>query len=138
MNAVEQRWAGLHPTLAGRLRKVLEAMAQSGHPMFLVQGLRSDAEQIALYAQGRTVKGHKVTNADGVRTRSNHQAKADGYAHAADCAFVGPEPFSDDHPWQLYGAIAQDCGLIWGGNWKALPDRPHVELPKDFESFQNA
>lgn len=129
------KWATLHPVLAARLRKVFDAMAQSGHPMFLVQGLRTDAEQIALYARGRTVKGPRVTNCDGVTTRSNHQPDADGFSHAADCAFVGPLPFDDDQPWHLYGAIAQDCGLVWGGNFKSLADRPHVELPANDSSI---
>lgn len=131
MGSEQERWSGLHPVLAARLQKVLNAMMQSGHPMFITQGLRSDAEQIRLYAIGRTVKGLKVTNADGVTHRSKHQAQSDGLSHAADCAFVGPEPFADEHPWQLFGAIAQDCGLIWGGNWKHMADRPHVELPVD-------
>lgn len=132
------KWSTLHPVLAARLRKVFDAMAQSGHPMFLVQGLRTDAEQIALYAQGRTVKGPKVTNCDGVTSRSNHQSRSDGFSYAADCAFVGPEPFAEEQPWHLFGVIAQDCALVWGGNFKSIPDRPHVELPPADPSILNA
>ena len=27
------------------------------------------------------------------------------------------------------GAIAEKCGLVWGGNWQTFKDYPHLELP---------
>jgi peptidoglycan L-alanyl-D-glutamate endopeptidase CwlK len=124
---------GLHPVLVARVRKVIDAMAQSGHPVFVTEGVRSSTRQQQLFALGRTVKGRKVTNADGLTKRSNHQVKADGYGHAVDLAFVGPEPFAEDHPWDLLGAIVQDHALVWGGSFTSFPDRPHVELPSNID-----
>lgn len=124
---------GLHPDLLSRIQAVLLEMSRAGSAMRIVQGVRTVAEQQHLYAMGRTIKGPKVTNADGIRVKSNHQVQADGYGHAVDCAFVGPEPFAEEHPWHLYGAIVQDKGLVWGGAWSAFPDRPHAELPKTQE-----
>jgi hypothetical protein len=95
--------------------------------------VRTDAQQQALYAQGRTLPGNIVTKADGVINRSNHQVKADGYGHAVDCAFV-TDPWGEKQPWRAYGACCEAVGLKWGGGAAFLAaginDRPHAELPK--------
>jgi peptidoglycan L-alanyl-D-glutamate endopeptidase CwlK len=103
-------------------------MKALGFPMKVIAGLRTTEQQQKLYAQGRTTPGNIVTNADGVKKKSNHQAKADGFGHAADLCFQGPDPFSEKHPWNAYGACAKALGLVWGGDWKVLVDRPHIEL----------
>lgn len=96
--------------------------------MFVVCGVRSDDQQAALYAQGRTTPGHIVTNCDGVTTRSNHQIHlSDGLGHATDLAFLGSDPFSQTHPWASYGVLVESKGLVWGGRWKMV-DLPHAEL----------
>lgn len=121
---------GLHPDLVEKIQIVLAVMTRAGSPMRIVQGVRTVEQQQILYARGRTTKGPKVTNCDGVRVKSNHQPQSDGWGHAVDCAFLGAEPFAEEHPWSLYGDVAKDAGLVWGGDFKSLPDRPHVELPK--------
>lgn len=124
------RRAGLHPALLSRVDRVLAAMEALGYPMKIVQGLRTEAEQQALYAQGRTAPGKRVTNCDGIKLKSNHQAGPDGTGRAVDCAFVKGGGVAWDGPWDAYGACARAVGLTWGGDWKAILDRPHIELPK--------
>lgn len=123
--------AGVHPMLAEKVRKVCYAMAMLGFEMIVTGGLRTTAQQQALYAKGRTAPGEIVTNADGVTHTSNHQAKVDGYGHAVDCAFMvdGKASWAESNPWALYGAMATALGLRWGGDWSAIVDRPHVEMP---------
>lgn len=123
--------SAVHPTLARHVQRILTAMSALGFPMVVTDGVRTEAEQAALYAKGRTTPGSIVTNADGTRKKSNHQAKADGYGHAVDCAFLanGQPSWAESHPWALYGAMAKALGCVWGGDWVALHDRPHVELP---------
>lgn len=133
-----QRLRGVHPRLIDAIDALLTQMATIGHPMMVAQGLRTAKQQADLYAQGRTTKGPRVTNADGVTHKSNHQAKADGYGHAVDLCFVHPEPFADEHPWQEMGIRAERLGLKWGGRWKSFPDRPHVELPAEPEGVLHA
>lgn len=128
------RLEGTHPILIAAIERIFAVMAAFGHPMFVVEGVRSLERQKRLYAQGRTAPGRIVTNADGVRNPSNHQAKADGYGHAVDCAFVDDpstaavETWGESQPWALYGAAAQYLGLKWGGTWRTR-DLPHIELP---------
>jgi peptidoglycan LD-endopeptidase CwlK len=126
-----QRLRGVHPRLVEAIETLLSQMATIGYPMFVAQGLRTAKQQAELYAQGRTTKGPRVTNANGVTTKSNHQAKADGYGWAVDLAFVSHEPFADEHPWLEMGMRAERLGLKWGGRWKSFPDRPHIELPPE-------
>lgn len=134
--ANSDKLAGVHPDLIARVTRVLAAMSALGFPMFVVSGVRTDAEQLALYHQGRTTPGKIVTNCDGVIKRSNHQTHSDGLGHAVDCAFVDnkltveDETWSPNSPWSAYGALAKAVGLHWGGDWvSSLNDRPHVELP---------
>jgi peptidoglycan L-alanyl-D-glutamate endopeptidase CwlK len=116
---------GVRPELRVKVEKILTAMSALGFPMFVTDGNRTVAQQQKLYAQGRTTPGKIVTNCDGELKKSNHQ---DG--KAVDCAFSGPNPWDDAHPWSLYGKMAESLGLKWGGSWaSSLTDRPHIELP---------
>ena len=131
------RLVGVHPHLVEKVTRILRAMAVLGHPMMVTDGARSTEEQQELYARGRTKPGKIVTYADGVQRKSNHQPKADGYGYAVDCCFLvdvdgdGPDDpsWAEKHPWALYGAMAKALGLRWGGDFKSLLDRPHVEMP---------
>jgi peptidoglycan LD-endopeptidase CwlK len=124
--------AGLHPFLIEHITRILSAMATLGFPMKPIQGLRTLAQQQALYAQGRTGPGPIVTNADGILHKSNHQAASDGLGHAVDCCFQGSDPFGEKQPWKLYGACVEATGLHWGGSpdflTKGINDRPHAEM----------
>ena len=124
----EDRLIGVHPRAIAQLRRVFDIMATAHAPMFVVQGVRTLAEQQALYAHGRNTKGPKVTNCDGLTKKSNHQPHDDGWGYAIDCAFLADLPFDDQHPWDLFGTVAKDNGFRWGGDWLTFPDRPHLEL----------
>lgn len=123
---------GVHPRLIAAYQRISYALAELGHPIIVTDGLRTLEQQQKLFAQGRTAPGAKVTNADGVSAKSNHQAKDDGLGYAIDCAFLvnGKPSWDDSHPWRLYGEAAKSLGLRWGGDWQGLVDRPHIELPE--------
>jgi peptidoglycan L-alanyl-D-glutamate endopeptidase CwlK len=114
------------------LARVRERMAAAGYPITRTSSSRTAEEQNKLYKQGRGSPGKIVTDADGFIKRSRHQ---DG--EGADFAFVvnGKPSWGESHPWQLFGKIAKEEGLEWGGDWKATKpgelgaDRPHVQLP---------
>jgi len=118
-----KRLAGVVPALRSRVTMLLQRMADAGHPMTVTSGRRTQAEQQKLYAQGRTAPGKIVTQLDGVTKQSRHQQ-----GRAVDCAFVpSPGTVSFEGPWDMYGAVARELGLVWGGSWARFPDRPHVE-----------
>lgn len=122
-----QRLGAVQGLLAEKVERILRAMEGLGFPMLVTDGHRTTAQQIALYAKGRTAPGSIVTYADGILKTSAHQ---DG--RAVDCTFlVDGQPSWDARlPWKAYGACAEAVGLVWGGNWTSLHDLPHVELAK--------
>jgi peptidoglycan L-alanyl-D-glutamate endopeptidase CwlK len=123
--ASENRLKKLHPELAGRVRTLIEHLGANGMQVEVVQGLRTFAEQDALYAQGRTKPGQVVTNARG--GQSNHN-----YGLAVDlCPFTPdgkPNWNAPNTMWMAIGAEAEKLGLEWGGSWKKFIDKPHVQL----------
>ena len=122
---------GVHPTLVDAVERIALALAVIGQPIVVTAGVRTAAEQAALYAQGRTAPGPIVTEDDGVTKISNHQVKADGFGHAVDCAFLveGAPSWDPSRPWALYGSLAMKLGLHWRGTSTSPHDLPHVEQP---------
>lgn len=124
------RLRGCHPELKARVMKLVEALAHQGLDLVLTQGVRSVAQQQALYAHGRYRPGKIVTNCDGLVRVSNHQPKLDGYGYAVDVAWRDQTgAITWEGPWPTLGTLAAAHGLIWGGTWTRFPDRPHLELP---------
>jgi peptidoglycan L-alanyl-D-glutamate endopeptidase CwlK len=96
--------------------------AETGHEIIFTSTFRDKESQDALYAQGRTLAGKKVTNAKG--GDSLHQ-----YRVAFDFVPVvnGKAMWDDAAAWAICGAMAKEVGLEWGGYWSAFPDRPHCQ-----------
>ena len=108
------------PVLQRRGLLFIAAAAADGVTVQIVQGLRTFAEQDALYAIGRTKKGKRVTNARGGQSMHN-------YGLALDFApVVGGEISWDEKHYASFGKYADAAGLEWGGRWKFV-DLPHVQ-----------
>lgn len=126
-----ERMAGLHPVLMAIL---FEALEGSPYDFGVASGVRTTEQQKALYAKGRTVPGKIVTNCDGVKKKSNHQAKADGYGYAVDLyGWDGKALWDKASLSAIAGHIKEaaqkyPCKLQWGGDWKSFKDYPHIEL----------
>lgn len=126
---------GVHPDL---VQVMTEAIKYSPIDFTIVIGVRTTQEQQSLYAQGRTKPGAIVTKADGVKNKSNHQVKEDGYGYAVDLypfvdGSVDPNDKNNYLP-IIAGNIlgtAKRLGIKveWGGLWKFV-DKPHFELKK--------
>lgn len=118
-----ERLAKVLPELAEKCAKLIGIAYQEGFTLLVTQGFRSIAEQNALYAQGRTKPGKIVTNAKG--SQSNHTR-----GEAVDFAFiVNGEVSWEDKLYLKIGGWAKQVGLNWGGDWRSIKDKPHVELP---------
>lgn len=131
----QQRINQLHPYIREAVRKGIEE-ANSKLPanmeVRIVQGRRTFAEQDALYAQGRTKPGPKVTNAKGGQSIHN-------YALAIDFALlINDKEISWDikkdadrdniADWLEVVQVFLKLGFEWGGTWKTLKDFPHLEM----------
>lgn len=128
---------GVHPDL---VRVMHEAIKATPVDFTITDGVRTQAQQAALYRKGRTDKSSGiVTQADGVVKKSNHQIKADGYGHAVDLyPFVnGGLDFNDKggHLRVIAAHIKATATCLgvrveWGGDWKGAWDKPHFELKR--------
>lgn len=93
----------------------------------VTSGLRTDAEQLALWSKGRNGDpGQIVTNA---RTA---ESSAHGRGAAIDLVPLDEEGrpvwLDSDPRWQIIGTLAERMGLEWGGRWGKFRDMPHVQL----------
>lgn len=133
---------GVHPNLV----KVMKAaIVNSPIDFTITEGVRALKRQQELYSYGRTRlnpdtgRMDRVTNKDGVKNKSNHQAKLDGFGHAVDLYpfFLGQVQVNhkdtiknlkliSDH----IKKVAKELGIAitWGGDWKSPFDPPHFEL----------
>lgn len=135
----------VHPTARALFRAVLAELREMGIPVAVVEVYRSPERQKMLYAQGRSddhlrAKGFTAQEIAEAR-QAGHTAEKPivtkkltagmhAQGRAMDVAFVVNGSRTYDVPdswWEAYGRIAKKYGLVWGGDWKTFPDRPHVE-----------
>lgn len=116
--------ADLDADVRVRAEGLLLEAANQGIRLIITHTLRTIAEQDALYAQGRTTPGRKVTNARGGWSWHNW-GRAFDVAIADFPGDVTPDDVYDG-PWAKVGAIGEHIGLEWGGRWKR-PDLPHFQ-----------
>jgi len=95
-----------------------------------IAGNRNWTEQDALYAQGRTTPGKKVTNARGGYSNHNFGIAID---FGVFSKIVGEyldetQPRVADKVHRACAELAEDNGLAWGGNWESFQDTPHYEV----------
>ena len=116
----EKNLATVQPQLQRLGRELLRRLAQEGLTFKVTSGNRTQAEQDALYAQGRTKPGPVVT----WTRKSRHIG-----GRAIDLTlFQGKNPVWESKHYATAGRIGKELGLVWGGDWKRTPDRPHFEL----------
>jgi len=117
----EKNLATVQPQLQRLGRELLRRLAADGLTFKVTSGNRTQAEQDALYAQGRNGnKGPVVT----WTRRSRHIG-----GRAIDLTlFSGKNPVWESKHYDRAGIIGEELGLVWGGRWKT-PDKPHFELP---------
>lgn len=112
----------LHPKVQATFRSfIIAAETELGITLRITQGLRTIAEQNALYAQGRTTKGSIVTNAKGGQSYHN-------FGMAIDVVpMVAGKP-DWNYNYKLLQPIAARFGIEWGGNFKSIVDKPHFQI----------
>ncbi|MFE4713976.1 M15 family metallopeptidase [Paenibacillus sp. NPDC056722] len=127
------RLSGLHPVILAASTALIERCYARGIPIVITQGLRTIAEQDALYAQGRTKPGAIVTNAKGGYSYHN-------YGLAVDFALLLPNGSSVSWDMKLDGngnniadwlEVAEEgkrLGFEWGGDWTSFKDYPHFQM----------
>lgn len=123
MDRSEKELVGVHATVAEKARELIKKAYDEGIGIAITQGFRSFAEQNALYAKGRTVKGTKVTNAKGGQSIHN-------YGLAVDfCIFDDKKQpqWTVNKDWKRVVEIAEGMGFEAGLRWEFY-DPPHLQM----------
>ena len=112
----------LNPKVAAMCSEFINR-CKAQHIDILITSTYRDAEsQNALYAQGRTAPGKKVTNAKGGQSYHNWKVAFDF------CPLVNGKPnWSDVALYTKCGEIAEGVGLEWAGRWKTFKELAHCQ-----------
>lgn len=132
--ATEKKIDLLHPIIrveAGLIfRDCYTSLQGNAKPRF-TQTLRTFAEQDALYAQGRTKPGQRVTNAKGGQSIHNYGLAIDFtlIIDNKEMSWDVKRDWDQDRQsdWMEVVAIFKKYGWKWGGDWVSFKDMPHFE-----------
>lgn len=132
--SADRRWQRVDPDFQQRVLAVYRLMReQYGYEMVLVEGYRSPERQRELARKGR---GTTLAGAG----QSCHQ-----YGLAVDSAPIrdGKLQWDMRDPWTrrgyaLYGQLAQQAGLEWGGAWRSIKDYVHLEHRSECRAARRA
>lgn len=113
----------LHPAVRKRVEAFLEAAKGEGITLLVTSTYRDFAAQQALYDQGRTKPGNKVTNAKPGQSFHNFRCAVDVVPMRN-----GKPVWDDKDPvWQEVGRLGEAAGLEWAGRWRKFREYPHFQ-----------
>lgn len=118
--------ADLHPAVFKRAMTFVNECRKQGIEILITSTYRDHESQAALYAQGRTTPGKKVTNAKPGQSWHNWRC-------AFDCVPlrhgkpVWGTTGEDGKLWERIGQIGEAAGLEWAGRWRSMKEYAHFQ-----------
>jgi peptidoglycan L-alanyl-D-glutamate endopeptidase CwlK len=113
---------GVHPLMV----KLMHASITNAPIDFVItEGVRTTERQQELFKQGKS-------KCDGIKNKSKHQKKADGYGHAVDL-YPLPIQYKNIKPYIILSehikkvAKQLNINIEYGGDWR-MRDYPHYQL----------
>ena len=136
----EKHVASLSPAAQKKFRPFI-AQAQAiaaamGVDYIAISGYRSNSEQDALYAKGRSKPGPRVTNVRGGYSNHNHRIAVDFGVFRRGKYLDGSEPKTAHRVHAAVAQLASKHGIEWGGNWRSFKDTPHYEIKTNLTMAQ--
>ncbi len=129
----------VHPNVVSRYLKGKQAFEEKypRYPLKEVETFRTEEQQLVYYMKGRK----KNSSGDWIMvqpklvvTRCPPGYSWHNYGLAIDVAFEGDDPYLEDAApeecevvWEAFGSEMVEAGLVWGGHFTHIVDRPHVE-----------
>lgn len=114
--------ADLLPIVAAKASAFISACKALGIDVIITSTYRDNESQAALYNQGRTSLGAKVTNAQAGQSFHNYRCAFD-FAPIVN----GKINWNDADTFIKCGVIAESVGLVWAGRWKSFKELAHVQ-----------
>jgi peptidoglycan L-alanyl-D-glutamate endopeptidase CwlK len=124
----------LNPRVAALCSEFINRCKAQNIDILITSTYRDAESQNALYAQGRTTPGKKVTNAKGGQSFHNWKVAFDF------CPLVNGKPnWTDTALYEKCGKIAEELGLEWAGRWVKFKELAHCQYTNgltlaDFQS----
>lgn len=113
----------LLPAVATKARALISAAKRDGIELLVTSTYRDAECQDALYAQGRTTPGRRVTNAKGGQSWHQYRVAFDVVPLVA-----GKAIWDDRRIWTRIGELGESVGLEWAGRWKSFRESPHFQF----------
>lgn len=115
--------SALNPNVARLCRLFIDKCKEQNIDVIITSTYRDTESQDALYAQGRTTAGAKVTNAKGGQSLHNFKVAFDF------CPIInGKAQWTDVKTFTKCGEIAESLGLEWAGRWLRFKELAHCQL----------
>ena len=112
----------LNPKVAALCSEFINSCKKQNIDIIITSTYRDSESQNALYAQGRTAPGKKVTNAKGGQSFHNWKVAFDF------CPIVnGKAVWNDVALYTQCGEIAEALGLEWAGRWVTFKELAHCQ-----------
>lgn len=116
----------LLPPVRSRARAFIDACTREGIVLLVTSTYRDFESQAALYAQGRTAPGRRVTNARPGQSFHNWRVAFD-VVPLRNGNPVWDTTGADGRLWERIGEIGESCGLEWAGRWKTFREFAHFQ-----------
>ncbi len=117
----------LHPHVAAKCRELLERCTDAGIDVLITSTYRDSDSQAALFAQGRTKPGPRVTNARPGHSYHNWRVAFDVVPMRNGKPVWGTSG-EDGKLWEAVGQIGESIGLEWAGRWATFREFPHFQF----------
>ena len=112
----------LNPKVKTLCEQFIASCAKQNIDILITSTYRDVESQNALYAQGRTVPGNKVTNARAGQSFHNY-----GVAFDFVPIVNGKAQWNDMALFTKCGEIAESLGLEWAGRWTKFKEMAHCQ-----------
>ncbi len=113
----------LLPVVQVKAQAFVDACKMVGIDVLITSTYRDIASQNALYSQGRTTPGERVTNASSGKSFHNYRCAFD---------FVplvnGKCTWKDEALFHKCGEIGESVGLEWAGRWVKMKEQAHLQF----------
>ena len=116
----------LHPKVQALAKIFLFKCESEGIDLLVTSTYRDNESQNALYSQGRTSPGKKVTNAKAGQSWHNYRLAFD-IVPMRNGKPVWGTTGEDGKLWAKVGAIGESVGLEWAGRWKTFKEMAHFQ-----------
>lgn len=118
----------LYPVFLKQIEQLITNLEKRGYVFFVISAFRSAQEQSKLYAQGRSLPGKIVTNANAFESFHNYGLAVDFCLDIDHNKENGLQPNWDITAYEVLAEEARKLGLVSGMDFKSFKEGPHVQF----------